>query len=171
MVIFLSVRSKIVGKALDSIKDVEITGWDHLKENLLSSFAVKSTFVTILNEILNINNTKIQIYFDSIKSKFNKYRAKLIVEEEEEVKRTAVLNFVEKLVILHYITNINDPFRNNLATRNSKTLNETEILLKNDLQYLKANQMQKPIINNNFSNRNKVQSYQSKFVPNKTSPE
>ena len=136
LVIFLSVRSKIVGKALDSIKDVEITGWDHLKENLLSSFAVKSTFVTILNEILNINNTKIQIYFDSIKSKFNKYRAKLIVEEEEEVKRTAVLNFVEKLVILHYITNVNDPFRNNLATRNSKTLNEIETLLQNDLHLI-----------------------------------
>ena len=140
-----------------------------MKENLLGSFVDKSTSVTIINEILNTNNIKNpNIFFDIIKAKFNKFRAKLLVEEEGEIKRTAVLNFVERLVILHYITNINDPFRNNLATRNPKTLNEIETLLQNDLQYLKTNQMQKPIINNNFSNRNKVQSYQPKFVPNKT---
>jgi len=51
LAIFLSVRSTIVGKALDSIKDIEIMGWDHLKENLLGSFVDKSTSVTILNEI------------------------------------------------------------------------------------------------------------------------
>ena len=88
----------------------------------------------------------------------------MYVEENVEVKRNAVIEFVEKLIVTHYITNLNDSFRNNLATRNPKSLNEIETLIKNDPQYLKINQMPKPI-NNNFNtnnhfNRNKPQAYQ-----------
>jgi len=69
------------------------------------------------------------------------------VEEIYESQRNA------KLIIAHYVSNINDPFRNNLVTRNSKTLNEVEILIKNNLQHLKINQVQKPNISANFTNK------------------
>ena len=49
---FLAIRSKITGK----VKDLNIRGWDELKECLLRNFADKSSSVTILNEILNITN-------------------------------------------------------------------------------------------------------------------
>ena len=167
--VFLSIRSKITGKALESIKDSNIRGWDEMR-----NFADKSNSVTILNEILNVTTIKNPtILFDIIKGKFNAFKAKIYVEENNEVKRNAVIEFVEKLIITHYITNLNDPFRNNLATRNPRSLNEIETLIKNDLQYLKVNQTPRPI-NNNFNtnnrfNRNKPQAYQSKFPTNKTS--
>ena len=170
--IFLSVRNKIVGKALDTIKDIEVRNWQSLKDSLLNNFADKATSVTILHETINIFNIKNPIsFFEIIKSKFNNFKAKLRTEEVNEVKRNAVINFSEKLVIAHYISNINDPFRNNLATRNPKTINEVELLIKNDLQYLKINQMQKLNESANCANKvtNKVTNgntnYQTKFVP------
>jgi len=36
--VFLSIRSKITGKALESIKDSNIRGWDDLRERLLRNF-------------------------------------------------------------------------------------------------------------------------------------
>ena len=134
--IFLSVRNKIVGKALDLIKDAEIRDWQTLKDSLLNNFADKATSVTILHDIININNIKNPInFFDTLKSKFNNFKGKMRVEEINESKRNAIIDFSEKLIISHYISNINDPFRNNLATRNPKTLNEVETLIRN-LQYL-----------------------------------
>ena len=80
---------------------------------------------------------------------------------------------MEKLIITHYITNLNDPFHNNLATRNPKTLNDIETLIKNDLQYLRDNQLQRPVNNNfntnNYFNRsNKAQVHEPKFTINRT---
>ena len=56
---------------------------------------------------------------------------------------------LEKLIITHFITNLNDPYRNNLATRNPQSLNELEKLVKNDLQYLKPEQFNKLPLNEN----------------------
>ena len=120
--IFLSVRNKIVGKTLDTIKDAEIRNWQSLKKSLLNNFADRATSVTILHEIINIYNIKNPVnFFKTLKSKFNNFKAKLRTEESNELKRNAVIDFSEKLVIARYISNINDPFRNNLATRNPKT--------------------------------------------------
>ena len=58
LTIFFSIRGKITGKALESIKDANVRGWDELKESLLRNFADKSNSVTILNEILNVMNIK-----------------------------------------------------------------------------------------------------------------
>jgi len=173
---FLAVRSKITGKALESIKDLSISSWEELKECLLRNFADKSNSVTILNEILNVTNIKNPtLFFDIIKGKFNNFKSKMFIEEEDDVKKNAVIKFVEKLIITHYITNLNDPFRNNLATRNPQTLNAIETLIKNDLQYLKTNQPQRPMGNtynnynsNNHFNKNKPQAFQPKFNTNRT---
>ena len=101
--VFLSIRSKITGKVLESIKDSKIRGWDELKESLLGNFADKSNSVTILNQILNITTIKNHtILFDIIKGKFNAFKAKMYVEENVEVKRNVVIEFVEKLIITHY---------------------------------------------------------------------
>ena len=51
--IFLSVRNKIVGKALNLVKDAEIRDWQTIKDSLLNSFADKATSVTILHDIIN----------------------------------------------------------------------------------------------------------------------
>ena len=171
--IFLATRSKITGKALESIKNLSIRSWDELKESLLKNFADKSNSVTIFNGILNVTNIKNPtLFFDIFKGKFNNLKSKMFIEEGHEVKRDAVVKFVEKVIITHYITNLNDPFRNNLATRNPQTLDAIETLIKNDLQYLKVNQMQKPMGNNynanNHFNRNKPQVFQPKFNMNRT---
>ena len=79
--IFLAIRSKITGKALESIKDLSIRSWDELKECLLRNFADKSSSVTILNEILNITNIKNPtLFFDIIKGKFNNFKSKMFIE-------------------------------------------------------------------------------------------
>ena len=155
--IFLAIRSKITGKALESIKDLKIRSWDELKECLLRNFADKSSSVTILNEILIITNIKNStLFFDIRKGKFNNFKSKMFIEEEDDIKKDAIIKFVEKLIITHYIMNLNDPFRNNLATRNLQTLNAIETLIKNDLQYLKTNQTQRPTGNtyNNYNANN-----------------
>ena len=170
---FLAIRSRITGKALESVKDLYIKNWDDLKICLLKNFDDKSSSVTILTEILNITTIKNpNIFFNIIKEKFNNFKAKIFIEEEVEDKRNAVMNFVEKLIITHFITNLNDPFRNNLATRNPQTLNDVEKLIRNDLQYLRINQTQRPM-NNNYNNhfgRNKPPVYQPKFNTNKIFP-
>ena len=169
---FLAVRNKIIGKALESIKDLYLRNWDDLKVCLLRNFDDKSNSVTLLTEILNVTNIKNpSVFFDIIKGKFNDFKSKICIEEETEEKRNAIMNFVEKLIITHFIINLNDPFRNNLVTRNPKTLNEVERLIRNDLQYLKVNQVQRPTNsnynNNNHFNKNKPSNYQPRFNTNR----
>ena len=148
--VFLSIKSKITGKALESVKDLEIRSWSSLRDTLISNFSDKSNSVTILNSILNIKNIKNPLlFFEAIKGKFNNFQSRLFTENDDQEKRKAITDFVEKLIIAHFITNLNDPFRNNLATRNPKTLNEVEALVKNDLQYLRAEQTNKPALNIN----------------------
>ena len=70
------------------------------------------------------------------------------------------MEFTEKLIIAHFITNLIDPYRNNLATRNPKSLDEVERLVKNDLQYLKPDiHIKAPVNDNNH--------YTFKMNPNK----
>ena len=169
---FLSMRSKIVGKALDSIKDLEIRSWTTLREVLIGNFSDKSNSITILNSILNIENVKNPtLFFDLIKGKFNNFQLKLYVENEEADCRKAISDFVEKLVITHFITNLNDPFRNNLATRNPRSLNELEKLVRNDLQYLKTEHSGKPTQGENnhhgFRQEAKKPIYRTNYVQNR----
>ena len=150
--VFLYLRSKIIGRALESIKDLEPRSWSALREILIANFSNKSNSVTILNNILNIKGIKNPSYFfEIIKEKFNDFKSRLFVENNNMEGRKAIVEFVEKLIITHFITNLNDPFRNNLATRNPKSLDEVEMLVKNDLQYLRAEQNIKPILNNQYA--------------------
>lgn len=147
---FLSIKSKIVGKALESIKDLEFNNWTDLSEYLINNFKDKSTTVTIINDILKLNNIKNPYkLFEIIKEKFLMFKSSLSVEENDNNKRLAISQFAEKLIITHFITTISDPHRNNIATRNPKSLNEVEALLNNDFQYLKYAQtpVHKPIQN------------------------
>ena len=56
--VFLSIRCKVKGKALQSIKDLDVRSWTYLKETLLNSFSDRSNSVTILNNILNVKILK-----------------------------------------------------------------------------------------------------------------
>ena len=89
------------------------------------------------------------MFFETIKGKFNNFQSRLFVENNNADNRKAIADFVERLIITHLITNLNDPFRNNLATRNPKSLNEVETLMRNDLQYLRTEQINKPALNTN----------------------
>ena len=150
--VFLYLRSKIIGRALESIKDLEPRSWSTLREILIANFSNKSNSITILNNILNIKSIKNPSYFfEVIKEKFNDFKSRLLVENNNMEGRKAIVEFVEKLIITHFITNLNDPFRNNLATRNPKSLDEVELLVKNDLQYLRAEQNNKPLLNNQYA--------------------
>ena len=135
---FLYIRSRVTGKALQNIKDLNIRSWPALKETLLNSFSDRSNSVTILNSILNIKNIRSSpAFIEIVKTKFNKFKSRLYVENDNSENRRAITDFVEKLIITHFITNLIDPFRNNLATRNPRSLEEIERLVKYDLQYLK----------------------------------
>ena len=137
--VFLSIRCKVVGKALQSIKDLDIRSWTDLKETLLNSFSDRSNSVTILNNILNVKSIKNPCMFiEVVKTKFNEFKSRSYVENDNAESRKAITDFVEKLVITHFITNLSDPFRNYLVTRNPRSLIEVKNLVRNDLQYLKA---------------------------------
>ena len=58
VVAFLHIRSKITHKALDSIKDIEFTSWNKLKEHLINNFKDKTNSTTIINELLKLQNIK-----------------------------------------------------------------------------------------------------------------
>ena len=75
----------------------------------------------------------------------------MFVENNNIEGKKGIVEFVEKLIITHFITNLNDSLRNNLATRNPKPLGEVEMLVKNDLQYLRAEQNNKPLSNNQYA--------------------
>ena len=147
--VFLSTRSKITGRALESIKDLEHRSWSVLREKLINNFSDKSNSITILNSILNIKGIKMSLFFETTKGKFNNFQSRLFIENDNLENRKAITEFVEKLVITHFITNLNNPSRNNLATRNPKSVIELETLVKNDLQYLRSDQSNKPILNTN----------------------
>jgi len=169
---FLSLRSKIIGKALDSIKDLEIRSWTTLRTTLINNFSDRASSITILNGILNIKNVKNpSVFLDMIKGKFNNFQAKLFIENQDVECRKAISDFVEKLIITHFITNVVDPFRNNLATRNPKSINELETLVRNDLQYLRSEQINKqPIIGNTqsaFKPEHRKPVYKNNFGRNK----
>ena len=137
-VAFLSIKSKIVGKALESVKDLEFNTWNELRAQLVDTFKDKSTSVTITNDILKINNIRNPYkLFEVIKEKFLMFKSRPSIEEDYNNRKTAISEFAEKLVVTHFITNISDPYRNNIATRNPQNLNEIEKLLNNDFQYLK----------------------------------
>lgn len=71
-IIFVTTRDKVVGKALPNIR-----GYPDLKDSLIKNFSDKSNSVTILNNILNIQNIKNrQLYFEVIKHKISGLRQK-----------------------------------------------------------------------------------------------
>lgn len=145
-IVLLSIKTKIVGKALDSIKDYELKTWNELKTHLQNTFKDKSNSVTILNEILKIQNIKNPYKLMEVtKDKFLNFKSKLGLEQNDVDAKTIVINYIESLLVNNFITVVNDPYRNNLATRNPKTLDDIEQLLQNDFQYLKINN------NNNFN--------------------
>ena len=93
------------------------------------------------------------------------------MENQNAECRLAISDFTEKLIITHFITNVNDPFRNNLETRNPKSLNELETLVRNDLQYLRPEQFNKQPMNGNnqytFKPKQKKLMYRTNFGQNK----
>lgn len=135
---FLSIKNKIVGKALDSIKDYELNNWLDLREHLKNSFKDKSNSVTILNELLKIQNVKNPYkLLDITKGKFLDFKSKLGLEQENADVKITIINYAESLIVNNFISTISDPYRNNLATRNPKSIEDIEQLLQNDFQYLK----------------------------------
>lgn len=139
-IIFLNIKSKITDKALDSIKDIEFNDWSKLRSHLTETFKDKSNAVTTLNDLLKIQNVKNPYkLLELTKNKFLNFKSRLGIEEKDSVKKSAIIDFTEKLIVNNFISSISDPYRNNLATRNPQNINDIEILLQNDFQYLKPN--------------------------------
>ena len=131
--VFLTIRSKITGRALQSIKELDIRSWAVPKEILINNFADKSNLVTVLNSILNIKDTKNpSTFLEIVKNKFKDFKSRLYIEYGNQEYRKPIIEFTEKLIIIRFITNLIDPYRNNLTTRNPKSLDEVERLVKND---------------------------------------
>src|SRR5436190_2558971 len=83
-VAFLSIISKIVGKALESVKDLEFNTWNELRAHLVNTFKDKSTSVTITNDILKINNIRNPYkLFEVIKEKFLIFKSRLSIDEDD----------------------------------------------------------------------------------------
>lgn len=68
--ISLSIYSKIIGKAFESIIDLNIRCWSDLKANFIKNFADKSNSITILNNILSVQGIKNPQIFLYYKRKF-----------------------------------------------------------------------------------------------------
>lgn len=176
---FLTIKNKITGKALDSIKDLDINDWATLRSHLINTFKDKTKSETIINELLKIQNIKNPYKLLEItKEKFLAFKSKISIEKEDPGTRIVITQFVEKLIVNNFISTVSDPYRNNLATRNPETINDIEILLENDFQYLKgSNQtfkqvqpnLNKPYLNNLPSQTKTFPSqpinFQKKFTP------
>lgn len=139
-VIFLNIKSKITERALDSIKDLEFSNWDELRSHLVNTFKDKTNSVTIINEILKIQTIKNPYkLLEVTKEKFLSFKSRISIEENDPGTKLVIIKFAEKLIINNFISTVNDPYRNNLATRNPQTITDVETLLQNDFQYLKPN--------------------------------
>lgn len=135
---FLNIKSKIIDKALDNIKDLEFASWNELREHLILNFKDKLNSITILNEILKNNEKNPHKLLDIIKSKFTTFKSRVSVEHSNIETRITIINYAEKLIVNNFISTVTDPYRNNLATRNPTSISEIETLLNNDFQYLRS---------------------------------
>lgn len=153
-IVFLSIKAKITDKALDSIKDLEFNNWIELRQHLVNSFKDKTNSTTIMNDILKIQNIKNPYkLLEIIKEKFLAFKSRLSIEEPDINAKNISIRFAEKLIVAHFISMINDPYRNNLATRNPNNLTDVETLLQNDFQYLRHSQIPtKPHVPNRLPN-------------------
>lgn len=144
---FLNIKSKVTDRALDSIKDLEIDNWNDLKTHLINTFKDKTNSVTIVNDILKIQHIKNPYKLLEItKEKFLCFKSRLSIEESDPGTKIVTIRFIEKLIVNNFISVIADPYRNNLATRNPQTLTDIEVLLQNDFQYLRQNNIPKPTV-------------------------
>lgn len=135
---FLHIKSKITEKALDSIKDTDFSSWNNLRTHLINNFKDRTNSVTILNDILKIQHIKNPYKLLEItKEKYLSFKSRISIEENDNSKKIAIINYAEKLIVSNFISSIQDPFKNNLATRNPANISEIETLLQNDFQYLK----------------------------------
>lgn len=140
---FLTIKGKVTEKALDSIKDLEIQTWDVLRAHLTNNFKEQTNSVTILNELLKIQNIKNPYkLLELTKEKFLKLKSRIVLEENDPGTKIVMIRFSERLIVNNFISTISDPHRNNLATRDPQTINEIEKLLQNDFQYLKQSNFQ-----------------------------
>lgn len=61
----------------------------------------------------------------------------------------------------NFITIINDPYQNNLATRNPQTINDIKVLLQNDFQYLKSDSKTQNIPFQRFASKQQISNAQN----------
>lgn len=144
-IIFLNIKNKIIGRALESLADLEFNNWNDLRSHLIATFKTKTKSVTILNDLLKIKNIRNpNELLELTKNKFSSFKFRLGIEEDDVNKISTILSFAGKLVVNNFISVIDEPYRNNLATRNPKTINEIQLILQNDFHHLNQNMNQIP---------------------------
>lgn len=84
-------------------------------------------------------NKDIFQYLKIIKEKFELFKEKVELQDLTAKHKACLIQFQERFVTTKFISNCQDPYRNNLATRNPQNLNEIQQLLANDFQYLRLN--------------------------------
>lgn len=76
---FLAIKTKIVGRANEQLRNFKFESWIQLKEHLISNFANRQNPESIIIEIIksNSNNKNVFRHLSEIKEKFDMFRAKI----------------------------------------------------------------------------------------------
>lgn len=153
-IVFIAIKNKIIGKANEELRNLQFDTWELLKTHLINNFADHQSPASIVIEIMkmNPNNKNIFKCLSDIKEKFDLFRAKINLLEGTPNNKINVINFQELVITNNFVCSLRDPWRNNLATRNPKTLLEIEQLLINDFQYLNTQNLETPKQTRNLPN-------------------
>lgn len=137
-IIFLHVRNKITDKANESMRNNQFSSWEQLKSHLINNFTDIQDPASLIIEILRHRvNGNVLASLAEIKEKFDVFRSKINILEGSESNKSYLIQFQEIVICNNFISSLKDPLRNNLATRNPKTLTQIERLIVNDFQYIK----------------------------------
>lgn len=134
---FLNIKSKIIGKANEELRNLQFETWEQLKLHLFNNFADRQSAESVIKEIMkmNFNNKNIFKAVSEVRENFDLFRVKINLIDSREESKEDIIKFQELVITNNFVSSLRDPLRNNLATRDPKTLLQEQLLV-NDFQYL-----------------------------------
>jgi hypothetical protein len=140
--LFGLIKSKLTQKAAELLAENKCENWEDLKLYLKTNFTDKSTAETILLDILyckyKVNSETTLKY---ISEKFAHYKSKILLTNYAQIQKNAILAEIQKTVVAHFISLTPVTIRGSFVVKNPETLEQCEILLKNEFNFSNRNQL------------------------------